>query len=95
MICPLGSTFFGLTLSYRSSIFLQIHEIVYHGNGGYDWGTVYNMPIWLRNYTFNSIQEYHNKQQEEYEKSNTPQQRSTKDIFGPDISPSYSTKASR
>ena len=51
----MGLTFFGLTPNYRASIFKQIHEIVFHGNGGYDWGTIYNMPIWLRNFTFNQI----------------------------------------
>ena len=43
------------------SVFRQLHEIVYHGNGGYDWETVYNMPLWLRRFTFNEIQAYHNK----------------------------------
>jgi hypothetical protein len=51
----LGLTFFGLTPKYRAAIFKQIHEIVFYGNGGYDWGTIYNMPIWLRNFTFNQI----------------------------------------
>jgi hypothetical protein len=51
----LGLTFFGLTRKYRAALFKQIHEIVFYGNGGYDWGTVYSMPIWLRNFTFNQI----------------------------------------
>ena len=49
----LDLTFFGLTSKnipeFRISVFKQIHEIVFHGQGGYDWETVYNMPIWLRN----------------------------------------------
>lgn len=49
--------FFGLNSEYRKAIFKQIHEIVFHGNGGYDWTTVYNMPIWLRNVTFDFIKE--------------------------------------
>ena len=65
--------FFGLTLnnagSYRKSLFTQIHNIVYHDNGGYDWYTVYNMPIWLRKFTFNSIQEFYLKEREEYNKA--------------------------
>ena len=55
-------TFFSLTLKeaaeYRHNLFTQIHEIVFHGNGGYDWHTVYNMPIWLRNFTFKKIQDH-------------------------------------
>ena len=58
-------TFFGLTFNniteFRLVIFNQIHEIVFHGQGGYDYNTVYNMPIWLRNYTFNKLKEYYNQ----------------------------------
>ena len=55
-------TFFGLTQEYRLVLFTQIHEIVFHGQGGYDWNTVYNMPIWLRKFTFNKMREYYDKQ---------------------------------
>ena len=62
----LDSTFFGLTSNnapiYRKNIFTQIHEIVFHGKGGYDWYTIYNMPIWLRNFTFSRINEYYEKE---------------------------------
>ena len=62
----LDLTFFGLTSEIapqvRFSLFTQIHEIVFHGNGGYDWGTIYNMPIWLRKFTFNKMREYYDKQ---------------------------------
>ncbi len=64
--------FFGLTSEIvpqvRANIFTQIHEIIFHGNGGYDWETVYNMPVWLRRFTFNKLREYYenqNKQQNE------------------------------
>ena len=59
-------TFFGLTPDLapqaRVNLFSQIHEIVFHGQGGYDWNTVYNMPIWLRKFTFNKMREYYDKQ---------------------------------
>lgn len=62
----LDLTFFGLTSEIapqvRFSLFTQIHEIVFHGQGGYDWDTIYNMPIWLRKFTFNKIKEYYEKQ---------------------------------
>lgn len=54
--------FFGLTPEYRLHLFTQIHEIVFHGNGGYDWDTIYNMPIWLRKFTFSKIKEYYDNQ---------------------------------
>ena len=47
----------------------MIHDIVYHGNGGYDWHTVYNMPIWLRTFTFNKIRDFVEKRAEEQEKA--------------------------
>jgi len=52
--------FFGLTAEYRASLFSQIHEIVFHGQGGYDYNTVYNMPIWLRKYTFDKLRDWYN-----------------------------------
>ena len=86
------SGFFGLTPNIRSSIFKQIHEIVFHGNGGYSWNDVYSMPIWLRKFTFNQIKEYYQKQSE-----NNKKQKSTADnkTLRPDIDPTYSSKASK
>jgi hypothetical protein len=44
------------------NLFTQIHEIVFHGKGGYDWETVYSMPIWLRKFTFFKIQEFYSEE---------------------------------
>jgi hypothetical protein len=70
-ISQLGLTFFGLTYDIapqaRAAVFTQIHEIVFHGKGGYDWHTIYNMPIWLRRFTFNKIQEFYTSEKEAYE----------------------------
>ena len=85
------SGFFGLTQTYRAEVFRQIHEIVFFGKGGYSWSEVYNMPIWLRNFTYSSIKEYYDK---EREKSKTTT-KETKKVKGPDISPSYTSKASQ
>ena len=65
--------FFGLTYNiipeFRVSLFTSIHEIIFHGNGGYDYNTVYNMPIWLRKFTFNKLKEYYEKQNENSKQS--------------------------
>lgn len=70
----MGLAFFGLTSDaiplVRRNLFKQIHEIVFHGKGGYSWNEVYNMPIWLRRFTFKEIQEFYQKEQEEYNKIN-------------------------
>ena len=62
----LDLTFFGLTSKispvFRKSIFDQIHQIVFHGKGGYDWYSVYNMPIWLRKYTFSEIKKHYEEE---------------------------------
>jgi len=67
----LGLTFFGLTLSdvpqARAAVFTQIHEIVFHGKGGYSWYDVYNMPIWLRRFTFNKINSFYADEKKQYE----------------------------
>ena len=86
------SGFFGLTPKVRSSIFKQIHEIVFHGNGGYSWNDVYNMPIWLRKFTFHQIKQYYEKQSENNKKQKNTTSNKT---LHPDINPTYSSKASK
>jgi hypothetical protein len=91
----LGLAFFGLTKEHRLDVFTQIHEIVFHGKGGYDWQTVYNMPIWLRRWTFQKLQDFYNKKNEAEEKAyNKSTNRQTGKVNRPNIKPSYSTKAS-
>lgn len=51
------------------NLFTQIHEIVFHGKGGYDWNTIYNMPRWLRQFTFNQINEFYEQEAKAIENS--------------------------
>lgn len=82
--------FFGLTQQYRVNLFTQIHEIVFHGKGGYDYDTVYGMPIWLRTFTFKKMNDYYEEESKQMKKG-TPAKSMPK---GPNIrKPSYSTKA--
>ena len=92
-ISPLVLTFFGLTPKYRQNLFSQIHEIVFHGNGGYDFHTVYNMPIWLRNFTFKKLEEHYKKEQEAINK-NSKTLKNSKEIARPNIDPSKVYNAS-
>jgi uncharacterized damage-inducible protein DinB len=75
-------------------MFSQIHEIVFHGKGGYDWDTVYNMPIWLRRFTFEKLKEFYEKEKEEAEKQqNLLKTNNSKDIAYPNIvSPNNKSK---
>ena len=76
----MGLPFFGLTPKIvpevRKQLFTQIHEIVFHGKGGYDWATVYNMPIWLRKFTFFQLKEFYENEAKRVEdsKKNNKQQ---------------------
>lgn len=86
--------------AYRVSVFNSIHEILFHGQGGYDYDTVYNMPIWLRKFTFNKLKDWYNKKNEKKES-----QANQIDMVNPDKSkiptrptinpPTYITKASK
>jgi hypothetical protein len=71
-------------------LFSQIHEIVFHGKG-YDYTSVYNMPIWLRRFTFRKLEEYFKKQEEEYNKVQNKQSFQKPKI--PTTVPSYNAKA--
>lgn len=85
-MCPLGLTFFGLTSDhapiYRKSLFTQIHNILFHGKGGYDYATIYNMPIWLRKFTFSEIDNYYKEEAKAIE--NAGKSKGTKTLITPD-----------
>ena len=63
--------FFGLTSDtaqeIRKNILTEVHEIVFHGGGGYIWSEVYSMPIYLRKFTLNKLK-YHYDQVKEASK---------------------------
>ena len=94
MISPSGLTFFGLTPTYRVNLFTQIHGIVFHGKGGYDYDTVYNLPIWLRRFTFQNINEFYEKEKAEMEKASGKSKLSNDSPKGPAIKQAdYNTPA--
>ena len=80
--------FFGLTpenaSQTRAAIFTQIHEIVFHGKGGYDWNTIYNMPIWLRKFTFNKINSYYKEENDKVNNSTSSGDKGKKTMVNTD-----------
>ena len=80
-------SFFGLTPQYRKIVFDQVHDLVFHGGGGFKHSEVYNMPIWMRKLHIYKINEHNKKQNEEIEKSKKGQNMDKK-IQGPNINPS-------
>jgi len=98
LIYQSGLTFFGLTPNYRLSVFNQIHDIVFHGKGGYTWETIYNMPIWLRNFTFNKINEFYENSNDQNKSDVVQESINALKTLGnskPITPPSYITKASK
>ena len=76
-------------------MFKQIHEIVFNGQGGYDWNTIYNMPIWLRRFTYETLREHYEKQNEQAEKQqNMLNNKGKGDISRPNIAPKQPTYTS-
>ena len=66
---------------------------MFHGGGGYDWDTVYNMPLWLRRTTFNLLKEHFDEQKEAINKQNNLLKNADKkDIARPNIAPTYTAK---
>jgi hypothetical protein len=95
----LGLAFFGLTFDIaaetRAAIFKQIHQIVFHGKGGYDWHTVYNMPIWLRRFTFIEIQKFYQEEKESYENQGKSGSKTVIGADGKVKAPEYLSQAKR
>ena len=81
-------TFFGLTSNYRQLLYTEIHDLVFHGGGGFIHSEVYNMPIWLRRYHIDRINEFNKKQQEEIEKAQGRSNIGDGEISRPNINPS-------
>jgi hypothetical protein len=64
----LGLSFFGLTYDLdqinesKLALYKQIHQICFHGKGGYDWHTIYNMPVNIRKFIFNEIKQFYEEE---------------------------------
>ena len=63
-----------------------MHDLVFHGGGGFIHSEVYNMPIWMRKFHISKISEFNKKQNEEMKNQNSNV--SSKTPKGPNISPS-------
>tara|TARA_R110000782_G_scaffold258264_1_gene347890 strand:+ start:161 stop:376 length:216 start_codon:yes stop_codon:yes gene_type:complete len=64
-----------------------MHDLVFHGGGGFIHSEIYNMPIWMRRFHVSKISEFNNKQNEESKNTNTLSSNSNI-VKGPNISPS-------
>ena len=80
--------FFGLTPQYRRRIFDQVHDLVFHGGGGFQYYDVYNMPIWLRTFHSQKISDFNKKQNDESEKAQKRASSNSNQVQRPNINPS-------
>lgn len=62
--------FFGLAPEYKLGLHKEIFSLCYHGQGGFTWEDVYNLPIHLRRFYIMEI----NKVIEERNKAESTQQ---------------------
>ena len=89
----MGLSFFGLTLESSSqakiSIYRQIHQICFHGKGGYGWHDVYNMPIWFRRFIFSEIKTYYSEEKKTQESHTPPNTKTVIDSDGKVKSPEH------
>lgn len=63
---PEGKQFLG---QQRAKLFRELHEIVFYGKGGYDWETVYYLPLWLRRFIYSEINKHYRKEAEAIDKA--------------------------
>lgn len=90
--------FFGITENNihakRAQLFHEIHEIVFHGKGGYTWGEVYDMPVWLRRLTYKKIEKFYNDENERIDSKSgtlTNQNAAEKMAKAPHVNNTYTT----
>ena len=50
---------------YRSLMMTEVFELVYHGNGGFSWQNVWDMPISHRKFSLKKINEFLGKVQDQ------------------------------
>jgi hypothetical protein len=81
----LALAFFGLTPAYRAVFMTEVHDLIYHGRGGFPYDTVYNMPIVYRRYHIQKIQEYLDKKAEAEEKAMSKSSSSKPSVSKPNI----------
>jgi hypothetical protein len=60
--------FFGLSPKYRQILHSQIFDLIYHGNGGFTFSDVYNMPLWVRRFYISKIIEFKQEEKKAHDK---------------------------
>jgi hypothetical protein len=62
---------------------------VFHGGGGFKHSEVYNMPVWLRRFHIEKINQFHKEQNEKMEEAKKKHSDNTSNVpLSPNINPS-------
>jgi hypothetical protein len=72
----LDQTFFGYNREDRVILHEQLFNLLWIGEGKWDWDTLYNMPIFLRNFYIKKIDKLNHDRQQAQEKT-----KSSKDVI--------------
>lgn len=57
----LEQTFFGFSPSDRTQMHSVLFDILWYGEGRWDWNTIYNMPVFLRTFYIDKINKKHSE----------------------------------
>lgn len=76
--------FFGLTAEYKPMMHSEIFNLLYYGKGGFDWESVYLMPIFLRRFYIKKINEAVQQENKMYEEA---RKKSSKSLDKPGVTP--------
>jgi hypothetical protein len=73
----LDQTFFGFSPQDRVQLHENIFNLLWHGEGRWDWDTIYNMPIFLRKFYIKRVnaiiqERIDRANQQQKQKSRTP-----------------------
>ena len=64
----LEQTFFGFKPEDRVQLHESIFNLIWHGEGRWDWDTIYTMPIFLRKFYISKINKMHRDREDEQER---------------------------
>lgn len=88
----LGQTFFGFKPEDRVILHDNLFNMIWHGEGRWDWDTLYTMPIFLRRRWMkhlNRILEERTEYQNKVVESKKNKSKKTKQVATPPIQPKF------
>lgn len=72
----LGLTFFGFKPEDRPKLHDNLFELLWAGEGRWDWTTLYHMPIWQRNFWIKKLNKMTDIKKQAMVKANQPTKKS-------------------